>query len=401
MKILMLCNKSPWPPVEGGPMAMEAMASGLMEARHQVKILAINSNKYHTDLKDIPETFREQTGIEFVEIDLSINPFPALFSLIKGTSYHVERFITPDFARALEQILIKDNYDIIQFETLFTSPYIELIRKYSQAKLILRAHNIEHLIWERISKGTRNPLKRFYLRRLAKALGDYEKQTLRKLDGVVAITDVDAKWFRQAFPQLPVVSIPFGIDAGDGEEDLTTIEPKVKGLFHLGSMNWMPNQEGIRWFLNEVWPGLRKQFPDLTFSLAGRSMPQWLLQNKQPGVIVDGEVADARSYMLDHQIMVVPLFSGSGIRIKIIEGMLMGKTVITTPVGAEGIHYVDGEHLLIARDTAGFMDAVTFCINHPLAARQMGIAGRKLVLYKHDNQMLMQILTEFYQGKPG
>jgi glycosyltransferase involved in cell wall biosynthesis len=163
----------------------------------------------------------------------------------------------------------------------------------------------------------------------------------------------------------------------------------------------MPNQEGIRWFLNEVWPGLRKQFPDLTFSLAGRSMPQWLLQNKQPGVIVDGEVADARSYMLDHQIMVVPLFSGSGIRIKIIEGMLMGKTVITTPVGAEGIHYVDGEHLLIARDTAGFMDAVTFCINHPLAARQMGIAGRKLVLYKHDNQMLMQILTEFYQGKPG
>ena len=223
MKILMLCNKSPWPPSEGGPMAMEAMASGLMKAGHHVKILAINSNKYHTDLKDIPKAFREQTGIEFVYIDLSIKPLPALYSLIRGTSYHVERFITADFARLLEQILIKDNYDIIQFETLFTSPYIELIRKYSQAKLILRAHNIEHLIWERISNGTRNPLKRLYLRRLAKALGDYEKQTLKKLDGVVAITDVDSRWFRQAFPRLPVVSIPFGIDAGDEEEDLTTI----------------------------------------------------------------------------------------------------------------------------------------------------------------------------------
>ncbi|MBV2247318.1 MAG: glycosyltransferase family 4 protein [Lentimicrobium sp.] len=401
MKILMLCNKSPWPPSEGGPMAMEAMASGLMKAGHQVKILAINSNKYHTDLKDIPKAFREQTGIEFVYIDLSIKPLPALYSLIRGTSYHVERFITADFARLLEQILIKDNYDIIQFETLFTSPYIELIRKYSQAKLILRAHNIEHLIWERISNGTRNPLKRFYLRRLAKALGDYEKQTLKKLDGVVAITDVDSRWFRQAFPRLPVVSIPFGIDAGDEEEDLTTIEPEIKGLFHLGSMNWMPNQEGIRWFLTEVWPGLREQFPELTFSLAGRSMPQWLLQNKQPGIIIDGEVADARRYMLEHQIMVVPLFSGSGIRIKIIEGMLMGKPVITTPVGAEGIHYVDGEHLIIARNAAEFIDAIALCINQPLAARQMGIAGRKLVLYKHDNQMLMQILTDFYQQISG
>lgn len=401
MKILLLCNKSPWPPAEGGPMAMEAMARGLMEAGHQVKILAINSNKYHTELKDIPDSFRKQTRIEFVNIDLSIKPFPALISLLKGTSYHVERFITADFTRTLEQILIADHYDIIQFETLFTTPYIGLIRKYSSARLILRAHNIEHLIWERFSRGTRNPLKRFYLGKLAKSLRNYEIQTLRNLDGVVAITDVDAKWFRELFPKLPVISIPFGIDAGDSEEDLTKVEPKRKGLFHLGSMNWLPNQEGIRWFLNEVWPGLREQFPELTFSLAGRSMPLWLVQNKQAGVIIDGEVDNAREYMLDHEIMVVPLFSGSGIRIKIIEGMLMARTVITTPVGAEGIPYVEGEHLLIARDAAGFMDAVTFCLTNPIAARQIGVAGRKLVLYKHDNQMLMQILTKFYQDNAG
>lgn len=400
MKILLLCNKSPWPPSEGGPMAMEAMARGLIEAGHQVKILAINSNKYSTELKDIPEKFKAQTGIEFVYIDLSIKPLPALLSLVKGNSYHVERFITNDYARALEKILIEQQFDIIQFETLFTTPYIDLIRRYSRAKLILRAHNIEHLIWERIMVGTRNPLKRFYLGRLAKALRSFEVQTLRKLDGIVAITDTDAKWFRQTFPQLPVVAIPFGIDAGTGE-DLPEVEPSVKGLFHLGSMNWMPNQEGIRWFLDEVWPELRKQFPELTLSLAGRSMPEWLLQNKQDGVIIDGEVDDARIYMLDHEIMVVPLFSGSGIRIKIIEGMLMGRPVITTPVGAEGIHYIEGEHLLIARNAAEYVAAVAQCLKNPRAAVQMGLAGRKLVLYKHDNRMLMQILTDFYQNLPG
>ncbi|GAB1404100.1 hypothetical protein MASR1M74_12790 [Lentimicrobium sp.] len=401
MKILMLCNKSPWPPAEGGPMAMEAMATGLIKAGHQVKILAINSNKYHTSLHDIPETFRKQTNIQFVFVDLSIKPLAALSSLLRSTSYHVQRFITPDFASALEKILIKDNYDVIQFETLFTSPYIDLIRKYSQAKLVLRAHNIEHLIWERIAKVTRNPLKKWYLKKLAKALAAYETQTLKNLDGVVAITDVDARWFKKAASELPVISIPFGIDAGNDEVDLSETEPKVKGLFHLGSMNWMPNEEGIRWFLEEVWPGLHHQFPDLTLSLAGRSMPEWLLNNKQPGVIIDGEVPDAKQYMLDHQIMVVPLFSGSGIRIKIIEGMLMGKTVVTTSVGAEGIHFVEGEHLIIANDAAAFNKAVAFCLNNPVAAKQIGAAGRKMVLYKHDNQMLMQILTEFFQRISG
>ena len=398
MKILLLCNKSPWPPLEGGPIAMNAMATGLIKAGHQVKILAINSNKYSVSQRSIPEDYRLKTGIETVYIDLSVRPVAAFFNLFTGKSYHVERFITKHFENALTAILKKEKFDIIQFETLFTSPYLKLIRSLSDARIVLRAHNIEHLIWERIAGGCANPVKKLYLNHLARTLKMYEVETLQQVDGIVAITNKDAEFFRDAAPQTPVIAIPFGISADVSDELPQNVkEDKFPTLFHLGSMNWIPNQEGIRWFIKNVWPAVSARHPQLKFHLAGREMPGWLKETKIPGIVIDGEVPDAKEYMLSHTLMIVPLFSGSGIRIKIIEGMQACKAIITTAIGAEGIAVLNGEHLLLAEDAEGFINAIDQCLETPGLIHKLGQNAQTLVKRDHNNDVLMQKISEFYE----
>lgn len=399
MKILLLCNKSPWPPLEGGPIAMNAMVTGLLKAGHQVKVLAINSNKYKIDLQSVQEDFRKQTRLETIYIDLSIKPWPALINLIKGNSYHVVRFITKEFTNALTAILKSEEFDIIQFETLFTSPYLPLIRRLSGAKVILRAHNIEHLLWQRIAAGCRNPVKKIYLNHLASTLKLFEIKMLNQVDGIAAITEKDAEFFRQAAPGIPVTAIPFGIDTREGALPVT--KPYLIShptLFHLGSMNWIPNQEGISWFIRKVWPEVHAKNPELKFHLAGRKMPPWLKNLKEPGIVVDGEVPDAKAYMQSHSIMVVPLFSGSGIRIKIIEGMLAGKAIITTSIGAEGIAFTDGLHLLIANDAECCIKEIEKCLKTPRLIEELGQNAQELVIKNHDNDKLMRKISDFYQN---
>ena len=147
LNILFICNKSPWPPHEGGPIAMNNLIEGVVAAGHKVKVLAINTNKYNVDISDIPEDYKKQTNIELVYIDLSLKPIPAFLNLFTGKSYHVERFISDNFREKLKEVLLNQKFDIVQIETLFMSPYIDTIREFSKAPIVLRAHNIEYLIW--------------------------------------------------------------------------------------------------------------------------------------------------------------------------------------------------------------------------------------------------------------
>lgn len=396
MKILVLCNKSPYPPKEGGPIAMNAIIEGLADAGHQVKVLAINSNKYGVDVKDIPEDYRRKTSIETVYIDLSIKPVDAFFNLFTGKSYHVERFISKAFREKLTEILSAETFDIVQMETLFISPYLETIRKYSKAKIILRAHNIEHLIWERVSEITSGLPKKIYLKHLAKTLKRYELGILSQVDGICTITAKDGEYFRNQGCLVPMIAIPFGIDLEKIKEN-TGIEAEFPSLFHIGAMNWMPNEEGVKWFLEKVWPIVNKIFPDLKFYIAGREMPAWLTQTQLPNVVVVGEVPDAFDFMYSKSIEIVPLFSGSGIRIKIIEGMAAAKAIISTTIGAEGINVSDGENILLADDPEAFARAVRRCVEDENFTRNLGENARNLIRSEHSNKQLISKLVDFYQ----
>ena len=394
MKILILCNKSPYPAFEGGPMAMNSIVTGLLRAGHQVKILAVNSKKYNVTADDIPMEYQRQTGIELIDVDLRVRPLAALKNLFSKKSYHVERFISKDFTSRLIEVLKGDIFDVVQLETLFMTPYIDTIRTYSKALIVLRAHNVEHLIWERIAKGTKFIPKRLYINHLARTLKNYELAAISQVDGIAAITRKDAAFFRK-YCATTTIDIPYGVYP----EEFTPhyeIEGKPQ-FYHIGSMNWIPNEEGIQWFLKECLESVLVKVPHFVFHLAGRNMPEWLktLQNEHVDVI--GEVPDAKKFVASHDVAIVPLLSGSGIRIKIIESMALGKTVITTHVGAEGILYQEDRNIIIAENKAQMTEAIRRIDENPERAVSIGKAARQLVEEVYDNTKITERLLLFYE----
>ena len=399
MKILLLCNKPPYPASEGGPMAMNSIITGLLESGHQVKILAINNKKYNVKASDIPEDYKQKTGIELIDVDLSIRPLKAFLNLFTKKSYHVERFISEDFKKKLTKTLKQEHFDVVQLEMLYMAPYVETIRQHSKAMVVLRAHNVEHKIWERIAKETKFFVKRWYINHLAKTLKEYELNALETVDGIAAITRKDAAFFRK-YCSKPIIDIPYGVYP----EQFTPkyeIEGRPK-FFHIGSMNWMPNEEGIRWFIDEILAKTVEKVPDFVYHLAGRNMPEWLTTLKDPHIDVVGEVPDAKEFVAKHDVAIVPLLSGSGIRIKIIESMAMGKTVITTRVGAEGILYDEEVNIIIAENKAKMVEAIRAINENPETAVRIGQAARKLVEETYDNRKIIARLLMFYeQIKPG
>lgn len=394
MKILVLCNKSPWPKQEGGPIAMHAMISGLIQAGHSVKVISANTNKFHVEPTSLPEDFVKQTNIEFVELNLSVSIVGAVYNLLLGRSYHVTRFHTKAFEQKIIEILKKDTYDIIHLEMLYMASYLDIIRQHSKAVVVLRAHNIEHKIWQRIAQNTGSLLKKIYLKSLYKSLKRFEISILDKVDGIIAITPVDARNFARITLNRNIISIPFGLSIPSLPDDHK--QPDNSILFHIGAMNWFPNQEGIKWLLDEVWPKVVANIPSANLHLAGRYMPDWLKKLHHNNVVIDGEVPDVWDYMHKYSIMVVPLFSGSGIRIKIVEGMAAGKAIITTTIGAEGINYENGRDLLIAKDAPTFIEAIIKLYGDAELRQTLGENAYKLMLRDHDNVKLMQKLTNFY-----
>ena len=378
---------------------MNSIISGLLEAGHQVKVLAVNNEKYNVSEADIPEDYKRKTGIELIDVDLRVRPLKAFVNLFTKKSYHVERFISKDFKNRLAELLEKEHFDVVQLEMLYMAPYVETIREHSKAMIVLRAHNVEHKIWERIAKETRFFVKHWYINHLANTLKNYELSALETVDGIAAITRKDAAFFRK-YCSKPIIDIPFGVYP----EEFTPkseIDGKPK-FYHIGSMNWMPNEEGIRWFIEEVLPKTVEKVPDFVYHLAGRNMPEWLTTLKNKHVDVIGEVPDAKAFVAENDVAIVPLLAGSGIRIKIIESMAMGKTVITTRVGAEGILYDEEVNIIIAENKAKMVEAIRAINENPEIAVRIGRAARKLVEETYDNRKIISRLLMFYEEiKPG
>jgi glycosyltransferase involved in cell wall biosynthesis len=226
-------------------------------------------------------------------------------------------------------------------------------------------------------------------------LKSYELGKLNDYDGIVSITKNDGDFFVKNGCKIPLIDIPFGISLAKFKEE-RNIQTEFPSLFHIGAMNWIPNVEGIKWFLDKVWPQVHLDFPELKFYIAGREMPDWITNLKLKNIEVVGEVDDALDFIASKSIEVVPLFSGSGIRIKIIEGMAAGKAVISTSIGAEGINVQNGKNILLANDPESFVKAIKKCVEDQHYCDEIGIRAKALIEKDHDNHKLIQKLIAFY-----
>ncbi len=274
--------------------------------------------------------------------------------------------------------------------------YVDIIRKYSKAKIVLRAHNVEYKLWERAMQLANNPLKKAYLKLLAKRLKRYELNSLPTFDAIATITKKDEIYFKSEGFLKAMETVPFGIDLKNSIENNSN-EENYPSVFHIGAMDWQPNIEGVNWFLNNVWDKLYVKYPHLKLYLAGRNMSAELKQLNKPNVIIVGEVENAQEFIQSKGVMIVPLLSGAGMRIKIIEGLAFGKTIVTTSIGAEGIDCENNKNCIIADDPNEFVEAISKCISDKVFYTEIGKNAKILAFQLYNNADICKRLTQFYQ----
>ena len=396
MKILQLCKKFPYPLKDGESIAVTTLSRALRELGCQVSLLAMNTHKHFFNSNGCPEALSHYKDIFKVPVDNRVKPTEAFLNLFSREPYHIARFISPAFQRQLIEVLKNNTYDLIQLETPYLSPYIPTIRKYSDALIAMRAHNVEHEIWERIAENTAFFPKRWYLKHLARKLCRYEVEQLKQYDILVAITQRDLDFFRKLGYRKAAVVAPIGVRSEAYQPDYDSYRRPLS-LSFIGSLDWMPNQEGLQWFINQVWTSLEKKYPNLELHIAGRNTPEDL-KHKLAGknVFVHGEVPDAHQFINNHSLMVVPLLSGSGMRAKILEGMALGRVVLTTSVGLEGIAARPGREVLVADAPEQFVSHIESCLLQGPQLERMGRQACHFVASQYDSLSIARRLLDSY-----
>lgn len=398
MKILQLCKKFPYPLKDGEAIAVTYLSEALHALGSEITLLSMNTSKHYFDLAQLPAAYSQYKAIHTVDLDNRIKVWPAFRNLFSRDSYHVSRFISPVFEKKLISLLHAGNYDVVQLESLFLAPYIPAIRKHSNALVVMRAHNVEHEIWERVGETTYLLPKRFYLNYLAAKLKRFEIEQLNQYDLLVAITERDEHIFRKLGYRGDSITIPVGLNM-EKYKIRPEFPDEVRSLAFIGSLDWMPNQDGLRWFLEEVWPKVYAHCSGLQFFIAGRNAPAWISQRRQEGVVFLGEVEDARQFLLRHPVVIVPLLSGSGIRVKIIESMALSRAVVSTTVGLEGIEAENGTEVVISDQSAEMACAICELVKSPEKVRRIGQSARLFIRENFDNKALAKKLLNTFQKR--
>ena len=396
MRILILTHRKPFPQNGGYPIVVGNTIKGLVALGHDVSLISINVKKHSGRIQERDELLDKIKYIEY-SIDTRITMVEAFSHLFTNNPYNIDKYYNPGFEQVLIRNLLEKHYDVIQLEGLFVAPYLPAIRRNSKAKVIFRAHNIEHQVWQKLALQKSDPFKRWYLNLLARRVKTYELQLLDKFDGIVVFTDQDKNTMLSYGTRIPITVLPIGVDLNLYKPDHTKTD--FPSMFFLGSLDWLPNREGIEWFMNNFHKELVDGDLKVKFYVAGHNIPEEFDDYEVLGkVFIHGEVDDALEFVNSKSIMVVPLLSGGGMRVKIVEGMAMQKCIISTSLGAEGIRFKDGNNIIIANNTDEFYQAIRKCITDEHYCRQIGRNARKLIEEQHNVNHVTKALDGFYQS---
>jgi len=297
-------------------------------------------------------------------------------NLFSREPYNLTKYCRPVVRKRLRALLQEETYDVILCDFLVAAGVIPW--DWPGPK-VLFTHNVEAVIWQRHYEVARNPLWRALSWREWKRMEAAERRYLQKADYVLAVSENDREAFARFLDPQKLTVAPTGADTEffqpSGEKEMPN------SLVFTGSMDWLPNEDGIYYFANEIFPLIRGQAPDATLCIVGRKPSRRLqdLASRIPNIQLTGWVEDVRPYVAQRAVAIVPLRIGGGTRLKIFEAMSMAKAVVSTSIGAEGLPVKNGEHLLIADDPPTFAESTLRLLGNPSQRAQIGQAARHLV----------------------
>jgi len=298
-----------------------------------------------------------------------------LATYFSSLPYVLAKYYDPEVARHLRSVLAADKYDVIICDFLTPAPTIPFDRS---IPVVVFTHNVEAMIWKRHWEVAENPLWKFAFRREYQKMQATELRILRESAHVLTVSDTDTDFFARQIDRAKLTTVPTGVDV-DYFQPAHGEEPD--NLVFTGSMDWMPNEDGILYFADQVLPLIRRRRPGVKLWVVGRRPGKRVesLAASDDRIQVTGRVEDIRPYVAKGAVYVVPLRVGGGTRLKIFEAMAMGKAIVSTTIGAEGLPVTTGSDIVLADTPEHFANAVCGLLESPEKRESLGRAARKLV----------------------
>jgi glycosyltransferase involved in cell wall biosynthesis len=367
MKVLFVAGACPYPPDSGGTVRTFNLLKRLC-SRHEITLVA--PSKPGVDLDDV-------FGGRLVRAIAVTSPGRtmrrALGSLLSPLPYIVRAHENPAMRAAVHDALATDHFDLLHCDSISVVPAIP---DAAVAKTF-NAHNIEAMIWERYVREERRPWMIPVLRSQLAKVAAYEADLPRQFDCCIAVSEEDRAEMRRRYGAENVSVVANGVDL-----DFYSALPDqcAPGVAFVGSLDWRPNQDAVRWLLESIWPLVLAQAPGARLCVVGRRPPHWVASLcGRANASLCADVPDVRPYLADASVLVVPLRIGGGSRLKILEAMAAGRSIVSTTIGAEGLDVRAGEHLMIADEPASFAREVVSLLGDPARRQSLAGAGRALV----------------------
>ncbi|HER24651.1 MAG TPA: glycosyltransferase [Candidatus Atribacteria bacterium] len=388
MKILQITSRLPYPPIDGGSIEIYNNIKYLALRGHDITLISlVNKRKKVSELKKYCEliTIKKNTGNHFLGYFLNI---------FIDTPYTISKYHSNKVKKEIRELLKKDNFDIIILNQLHTAYYGNFIKKEYNLPIVLREQNTENIIMKRFYKNQNNIFIKFYAYLQYKKLYKYESKICEIFDRCFMITKIDEKTIKDMNSNVKTNVVPAGVDISYFYP--LKFKEEEFSLVSVASMNWLPNVEAIEWFCKEVQPLIKKEIQKVKLYIVGINPPNNIKSLANNNVIVTGFVEDVRKYLAKGQVFIVPLKTGSGMRIKILNALAMGKAIVSTSIGCEGIDVVDGKNIYIADNKEEFAEKVVFLLNNKDERDRIGKEGLKLVKEKYQWEKIAEdIETEF------
>jgi polysaccharide biosynthesis protein PslH len=396
MRILWVKMGGLWPSTTGGRVRSLQTISELSR-RHEVTLITTHGTDDDSEglARQLPRC-RQIVSIPYDVPKRGSLSFPAAVARSWFSQFPVDlwKWRVRQVRKQADELIANGEIDLCVADFLFAAANVP---SGGSVPVVLFEHNVEYLIWQRLSALQSSRWRRALFEIEWRKLRAREAEACDAADLTIAVSEDDRRRLSELAPNARVAAIPTGVDT----RYFTPIEnaERPSHLVFSGSMDWHPNEDAVLYFADAILPRIRSEFPDVVFSIVGRRPTDRVRAlAAQPGITVSGTIDDVRPLIAEAAVYVVPLRAGGGTRLKIFEALAMGKAVVSTSVGAEGLALSAGKHFVAADSPDGFVDAVLSLLRNPGRRIQLGQAGRRLV---DERYSWAQVAREFEQHCEG
>jgi sugar transferase (PEP-CTERM/EpsH1 system associated) len=388
MRVAYFTPSLPYPPDTGGKIRSYHMLRALAE-RFEVDLYTV----YHRDRpseSSISELERDCHRVTLFKLRKSWRTRDRIWRILKPLPKQVDHFHTDGSLAQARRYLEGEGYDLIAVDELCMTPYAELVARIPR---IVGRQKVDHVHYREVAVARSWGLEKVLDFTEAYKLRRYQQVKMPLYQAFLACSEQDARGIQTDAPDARCLVIPNGVDLRR-HVPASEQQPQAASLLYVGSMDYYPNVDAMKFFFECMHNSIRERIPDIRLRIVGHSPPPEIRRLAEiPGVEVTGSVQDVRSYYEQAALFIVPLRLGGGTRLKILEAMAMGTPVVSTSVGAQGLNYRPGVDILIADDAQSFSDSVVQALSDPGLRSQLAREGRRLAL-RYDWMEIMKPLAE-------